>query len=69
MVSDWSTYDNWIYLWRIIYILLETPGINYHVQNGRRILLWQIGTTEYIFNHRIYIKPQNIYSTTEYIFL
>ena len=42
-----------------IYILLETPGAYHHVQNGRGILLWQIGTTEYIFNHRIYIHMSN----------
>ena len=59
MVSGRSTYDNRIYLWSIIYILLETPGAYHHVQNGRGILLWQIGTTEYIFNHRIYIHMSN----------
>jgi len=59
MVSGRSTYDNRIYLWSIIYILLETPSAYHHVQNGRRILLWQIGTTEYIFNHRIYIHMSN----------
>lgn len=59
MVSGRSTYDNRIYLWSIIYILLETPGAYHHVQNGRGILLWQIGTTEYIFNHRIYIPMSN----------
>lgn len=59
MVSGRSTYDNRIYLWSVIYILLETPGAYHHVQNGRGILLWQIGTTEYIFNHRIYIPMSN----------
>ena len=64
MVSGRSTYDNRIYLWRIIYILLETSCANHHVQNGRGVLLWQIGTTEYIFNHRIYIHMSDC-STAE----
>ena len=64
MVSGRSTYDNRIYLWSVIYILLETPGAYHHVQNGRGILLWQIGTTEYIFNHRIYIHMSDC-STAE----
>ena len=59
MVSGRSTYDNRIYLWSVIYILLETPGAYHHVQNGRGILLWHIGTTEYIFNYRIYIPMSN----------